>query len=1145
MRIMSISRIVTLFCLVLLSLSVYPQYIDVTFSSTTVCPGEPVTITNNSDGAEDHDWLWSFCKADPNEPPNGDQVYNYDDLLTQPTYLALNKDQGIYYTFINNYAIDPGNNQSVGKIVRYTWGAGLQGVPTDYIDLNISGMPKNLEGLQIIHDTLGTQKWYGFIVGGQKGYNGSSFLARLDFGTNLNNPNPTLVPLIDIYNGDSDLDFPHDLYVFYNEDNAQWHGLTVNKGNGTVTRFDFDNGIENAPTLVNLGNFDGLLEEPVGIFPIREWVGADYNWYVFITDRILGLRRLNFGDDLLNPTPDCSVVPLNTALPIEHPRDISLFKSCDDIYGYIVSGESSSESNLVRLRFFDGIDQTPEADLLGTLGNTILFGHSISDVFRVDDDYYAMTCNISSINNGFDPNATRVILPSCEAVNYPIYEGPYPPIIIYDESGPKQIEVISDFGTPQQENECYDIFVEYLPALADTIQGPLVVCPGDTVIYFTDILPYTDEDGYNWVLPVNITEVEGQGSSTITVAISETITPGDHTLEIYGTNHCGDGPVYQMDIHVDTSTVINTHPVEILSVDVSDNAMFGVTAAGTNLNYQWQESTDGGTTWFDLIESYIYVGVNMDHLTIRDVLADMSGYKYRCLVTGTCAPMEIYSGDCILVVGALLTTVGNSGAEACPNMDVDIPVQIAGFSEVSDFSLSLNYSSDLTYLGFSSVHQRLTGLTVTNPTPGELLISWSSDIAQTILSGKMVALQFHTEIGAVGDFTFNEGSCVYHSSASTELDDDYIDYDFTILPLPDKPQLPTGTLMRCEGSELTSYEVPVPSNTNSYTWVLNPLTAGTVNGTSNPVEVAWDEYFNGEAWIKVKGENGCGDGIYSDSVRVVTNPLPLKAVVPVGDTNLCEAGPDMQYFTNGASYSESFLWYLNPPEAGSISGTSNTCNVTWNPEFVGMSEITVKAVNTCGESREQSEPIYVDVNPLPEINPFVSDSVAYLDAPVTFDAEVWRGTEPYLYNWDFMSPSWYAPSADTTIVPDDPYHEYVLTVVDSNNCVMTSTVSVKILLPLFVPNAFTPNQNGLNDHFRAFITGNVEGVKYRMFIYSREGTQVYSDQGNIASMVGWDGTFHGEPCPTGVYVYYLYFEILGYDGIEGEQLLKGTLTLLK
>lgn len=1133
MRIRTTAGLLIILCLSLFSLSVYSQYIDIDYPTGDICPGDQVLFVNNSVNPENHTWLWTFCKADPNESPVGDPEINWDGLLQSPVYLSLNEDNGVFYSFINNYSIDEYNNNYPGKITRYTYPE-LDGLPQEYIDLNIAGMPKNLEGLQIIYDEYVTNKWYGFIVGGNPLYN-SSYLARIDFGASLDNPSPVLTMLVDDP-GFTNLNFPHDLYIFYDDDNATWHGFTVNKGSGEVTRFDFNNGINQVPDVENLGNFGGMLQEPVGIFPISEFDGSVNNWHVFVTDYVEGLFRLDFGPDLLNSSPVCSAIPTTSTQDILHMRDLSLFRSCDEIYGYIVSGANSSEYNLVSLRF-DDITQDPICTSYGTLGNSIEYGHSISDVFRVGSDYYAMICNIAT------KNITRLILPSCEAVNHPIFTGPHPPAIIYDESGPKQVEVITDFGTPLQENKCIDLFIDFLPFEADTIHGPLVVCPGDTVIYFVDPLNYADS--YTWSFQPGMSGTAATNESTIEVAISSSIAPGSHSIEVYGINHCGNGPAYIMDIHVDTSTLINNHPIDILAVDEGDAAQFSVIAEGTNLLYQWEESRDGGTTWNALTETYPYSGVYTNTLVILDVESTMTGYEYRCKVYGSCAPIEIVSGECILVVGSLLTTVGDAGAEACPEIDVDIPVYVVGFSQVNELELRITHPTELEYLGFSNVHAQLSGLTVNSPTPGVIEIAWDGTTGQTILSGKMVNLMFHTHVGAGCDFSFDEAYCAYYTEG-TKLEDEYQQHTFTILPLPQTPSIPSGIVDRCEGSEVISYDVPSPMHTDSYSWVLYPPEAGSIAGTSNPVAVAWDEYFHGNAWIKVKGNNGCGEGAFSDSLQIITNPLPLKAAVPEGDTNLCEAGPATQYTTLGGSYADTYLWSIEPPSAGTVSGTGATCEVVWDPEWVGMTTLTALSQNGCGDAREKSDAIFIDVNPLPEIDIWASDTVTYLDAPVSFDADVWRGAEPYSYHWDFMNEGWFSSTPDTTIIPDDPYHEYILTVVDSNNCVMTSKIAVKILLPMFMPNAFTPDNNGLNDTFKGFVTGNVEGVKYRMFVYSREGTQVYYEEGNEFSMMtGWDGTFKGQNCSSGVYIYMLYYEIMGYDGIEGEQLLKGSFTLLR
>jgi gliding motility-associated-like protein len=71
---------------------------------------------------------------------------------------------------------------------------------------------------------------------------------------------------------------------------------------------------------------------------------------------------------------------------------------------------------------------------------------------------------------------------------------------------------------------------------------------------------------------------------------------------------------------------------------------------------------------------------------------------------------------------------------------------------------------------------------------------------------------------------------------------------------------------------------------------------------------------------------------------------------------------------------------------------------------------------------------------------------------------------------------------------------------------------------LFVPNAFSPNGDGMNDRFQP-ITNHPEHISYG--IYDRWGKNVFqAKDGNIA----WDGTINGQLAPVGVYVWVLRME---------------------
>ena len=88
---------------------------------------------------------------------------------------------------------------------------------------------------------------------------------------------------------------------------------------------------------------------------------------------------------------------------------------------------------------------------------------------------------------------------------------------------------------------------------------------------------------------------------------------------------------------------------------------------------------------------------------------------------------------------------------------------------------------------------------------------------------------------------------------------------------------------------------------------------------------------------------------------------------------------------------------------------------------------------------------------------------------------------------------------------------------------------------LYVPNAFTPNGDAVNDAF-AVVERNI--VNLRVAIYDRWGKQVYhSDRVDFA----WDGTYGGAPAVQDVYVY-----LIKAEGFHGQVYdLKGTVTLVR
>jgi gliding motility-associated-like protein len=68
---------------------------------------------------------------------------------------------------------------------------------------------------------------------------------------------------------------------------------------------------------------------------------------------------------------------------------------------------------------------------------------------------------------------------------------------------------------------------------------------------------------------------------------------------------------------------------------------------------------------------------------------------------------------------------------------------------------------------------------------------------------------------------------------------------------------------------------------------------------------------------------------------------------------------------------------------------------------------------------------------------------------------------------------------------------------------------------VFIPNAFTPNGDGMNDAFLPILSGNT--ITKSLSVFNRWGQEVFF---TTSPHSGWDGTFKGDPESMGVFVYY-------------------------
>jgi len=176
----------------------------------------------------------------------------------------------------------------------------------------------------------------------------------------------------------------------------------------------------------------------------------------------------------------------------------------------------------------------------------------------------------------------------------------------------------------------------------------------------------------------------------------------------------------------------------------------------------------------------------------------------------------------------------------------------------------------------------------------------------------------------------------------------------------------------------------------------------------------------------------------------------------------------------------------------------------------------------------------VDI-PNPKILPSVAfnkDTIVRFGTPVTLTA-----TNALSYVW---SPNYHISNLTGSMVTVSPLQttQYVVTGRNSSQCFSRDTINVIVIDDcgeMFVPNAFSPNNDGNNDVLK------VRGLcleSLTFMVFNRWGEKVFE---TTDKEIGWDGTFQGELMNTAVFVYKL--EGRTYAGKAYN--MKGNVTLMR
>ena len=230
------------------------------------------------------------------------------------------------------------------------------------------------------------------------------------------------------------------------------------------------------------------------------------------------------------------------------------------------------------------------------------------------------------------------------------------------------------------------------------------------------------------------------------------------------------------------------------------------------------------------------------------------------------------------------------------------------------------------------------------------------------------------------------------------------------------------------------------------------------------------------------------------------------------------------------------LTYDWEPDLEIITGDS-TSTITVVPNATGWFVVTASSTSGC----VIKDSIRVYVSPLPSL---VVSATADFDTIVNGSStDLHAAPNGFSYSWtpagSLDNPTIQHPNASPTSETT-----YTVTISDTG-CVRTAQITIYVrdvicgAPDIYVPNAFTPGSDGLNNEFYAYGKNIVE---FRMLVYDRWGLRVF-ESNDIH--VGWDGDYSGKPAQQDVYVYKLYYTVDTESGSLKDYTKVGTVTLVR
>ncbi len=470
-------------------------------------------------------------------------------------------------------------------------------------------------------------------------------------------------------------------------------------------------------------------------------------------------------------------------------------------------------------------------------------------------------------------------------------------------------------------------------------------------------------------------------------------------------------------------------------------------------------------------------------------------------------------------------------------LDGSIQITNGGGTPAYTYNWSPNVSSDTTASNLSAgnysvtitdSHQCDTSFTVVITQPTQLQLFTSGN--DTVCIGESYAISANAtggtqpyvfiwdNLGTDSAYTFTAGVTTTYTVMVTDSHQCFTpsqNIEVFVYPAVSVAALYAGDSAVCLNNSTQISALASGGNGGPYTYIWSQG-IGLQNPPVTVTPIQTTTYY-------VTAADNCGSPTATDSITVVVHPLP-EVDFEGENTEGCQ--PLTVVFTDLSRPDiAQWEWHFGDPNSG-LNNTSTQQNPTHTYSHAGTYHVTLMVTTIFGCIGSFTQTNFVDVYPLPIADFVFHPPFADIENPVIYFQNQSSGASQWLWNFgDSLSGNPYLSFDESTNHYYNTPGTYTiwLTVMSAHGCLdsISKTLIYRPEYTFYVPNAFSPNADGLNDTFGPEGVG-LDLDDYEMLIYDRWGGLIFKSH-DVNDR--WDGKIKGSGKyqPVGVYNWVIFF----------------------